>query len=251
MSRKNPVTVIYMLINRVNGKFYIGETFDLATRMSYYKSTPQRVKSGWKPNTKIYKAIDKYGFDAFDLKILADKESYPDIQDWEFRCELESQFIREYDALNPDIAYNSIVDDFHPEYKIMKRKKRGVKHTPYTKIIKSNPVFVYDSTDQSITIALGKLSAGKLIGIDKATASHCVIRGKMTKHYFLYAIDPNKRYQYAKKMLDNRYNEKKKIFKHNNITTEYIRGLKRVEKFIKKWDMKCSIDIDELLSNYQ
>lgn len=53
---------IYMLLNTINGKFYIGQTKNLAKRMNCHKSSTSC--------RKIKRAIDKYGFNNFTLNIL-------------------------------------------------------------------------------------------------------------------------------------------------------------------------------------
>jgi len=58
---------IYIFVNKVNKKFYIGKSNDLLTRIkSYTKSTLEANFS----NSKIFKAIDKYGFNNFAFSII-------------------------------------------------------------------------------------------------------------------------------------------------------------------------------------
>jgi predicted S18 family serine protease len=58
---------IYMFVNKVNKKFYIGKSNDLLTRVkSYTKNTLDANFS----NSKIFKAIDKYGFNNFAFSII-------------------------------------------------------------------------------------------------------------------------------------------------------------------------------------
>jgi group I intron endonuclease len=53
------------MINKINGKAYIGKTNDFHGRMIEHSGAAKRGKS-----TKIYNAIRKYGFDQFDNSIL-------------------------------------------------------------------------------------------------------------------------------------------------------------------------------------
>jgi len=58
---------IYIFVNKVNKKFYIGKSNDLLTRIkSYTKNTLDANFS----NSKIFKAMDKYGFNNFAFSII-------------------------------------------------------------------------------------------------------------------------------------------------------------------------------------
>jgi hypothetical protein len=58
---------IYIFVNKVNKKFYIGKSNDLLTRVkSYTKNTLDANFS----NSKIFKAINKYGFNNFAFSII-------------------------------------------------------------------------------------------------------------------------------------------------------------------------------------
>lgn len=238
MGRANPIPVVYMLINRINKKIYIGQTYNFAGRMSSYKSTINKDK---KYSTRpIDKAILEYGFDAFDIKILASKETYPDIEDDDYRCELESAFIREYDSMNPKIGYNSLIDDYH----IRHYDRIGVKHKPFTRLIKSTPILVYDIKDRSVMMYLGKRSFGSVIGKDKAIIARCAKNGKATSHYLIYNLDPNTRTSAAKFIID----KKRKYSNNRSIQATlitYIEGLEAVNKFCEKWELP-TININAL-----
>lgn len=238
MGRANPIPVVYMLINRVNKKIYIGETFNFAGRMSSYKSVMK--KHSKYINRPIDKAIVEYGFDAFDIKILASKETHPDIEDEIYRCQLESEFIRAYDSMNPDIGYNSLLDDIHVRH----YHRKSIKHKPFTKLIKSTPILVYDFDDNSVMMYLGKRSFGSIIGKDKAIIARCAKNGKSTSHYQIYDVDPKLRFKNAKNIID-----KKRKYLANGLVAKtlarYVDGLIAVNKFCEKWELP-TINIKEL-----
>ena len=231
MGRANPIAVVYMLINRVNGKIYIGQTFNFDGRMSHYRSTIQRGKKY--ATRPIDKAIMKYGFDAFDIRILASKETDPNIENDYYRSRLESEFIRSYDSMNPDIGYNSLLDDTH----VRGFKRKSVKHKPLTKILKSDPIIIYDIDDESVCMYLGKRSFAAAIGKDRSIIARCVKNGKATSHYQCYAIDPEIRFENAKRVIDRR----RANYNVNGVTREslkrYIKGLEAVNDFCKHWDL--------------
>ena len=239
MGRANPIAVIYMLINRVNGKIYIGQTYNYEGRMSHYKSTKQR---GEKYATRpIDEAIMKYGFDAFDIRILVSKETDPNIDDDYYRSDLESELIRVYDSMNPDIGYNSLLDDHH----VRGFKRKSVKHKPLTKILKSDPILVYDYKDGSVCMYLGKRSFAAAIGKDRSIIARCTKNGKATSHYQAYAVDPKVRTQNAKRVIERR----RKHYNANDVTRKslvrYIEGLEAVNKFCDYWELP-TINLKEL-----
>jgi len=68
---------IYGLRNRVNGKWYIGQSYDIIKRWeTAYKS----VKCKEQP--KIYNALKKYGYDSFDKVIIEECEDVDWILDY-------------------------------------------------------------------------------------------------------------------------------------------------------------------------
>ena len=85
---------IYKATNTVNGKVYIGFASNFKNRIAVHRSSSN------KEDSKFYRAIRKYGFDAFVWEII-----YQSL-DHEFCLNImEPFFIREYDSKNS--GYNS------------------------------------------------------------------------------------------------------------------------------------------------
>ena len=57
--------IIYKFTNKINGKIYIGQTVDEKRRLSEHKRCSKK-----KGNPSFHKAIEKYGWDNFEYKIL-------------------------------------------------------------------------------------------------------------------------------------------------------------------------------------
>ena len=114
---------VYLLLNKINGKIYIGRSVNLCKRIrgEYKYCSPTSYHSN---NRIITKAIRKYGWENFEVSILEfdDKNNLTD---------LEIYWINHYDATNPNIGYN-----------ILKfgNESTGYKHSELTKqkISKSN-----------------------------------------------------------------------------------------------------------------
>ncbi len=87
--------VIYMLLNKVNGKVYIGQSINFKKRMSAYRA----LNCNSQPY--IYNAIKKHSWDAFD-KIVLDT-CYTD----KFELTILEQFYMDkFNSLDPDCGYN-------------------------------------------------------------------------------------------------------------------------------------------------
>jgi len=58
------MSIIYKITNKINGKFYIGKTVtSLEKRMSSHKKDRRNI-------TPLTRAIDKYGWENFDVEVL-------------------------------------------------------------------------------------------------------------------------------------------------------------------------------------
>ncbi len=67
--------IVYRLVNRVNGKSYIGRTMDLSKRMYEHKAVVRKA-TGKILERPIVKAFLEFGMDAFDLEILYESEPF-------------------------------------------------------------------------------------------------------------------------------------------------------------------------------
>ena len=84
---------IYVHINKINGKRYIGQT---------KQSLDQRFRSGegYKGSPKFYGAIKKYGWDNFKHILLFDELTLEEAN------QKEEELIKQYDTTNDDKGYN-------------------------------------------------------------------------------------------------------------------------------------------------
>ena len=90
---------IYKFTNRINGKVYIGQTYNLQTRLNSHKSKALNTKN------KFYNAVRKYGWENFEFSILSTitantKEELSTLLD-----KLEIEYIRQYNSYKS--GYNS------------------------------------------------------------------------------------------------------------------------------------------------
>lgn len=61
----NKICCVYKLTNTVTGKFYIGSTYNLKSRMKYHRYSYDR-----NPNKELGADIAKYGWDSFEVEVL-------------------------------------------------------------------------------------------------------------------------------------------------------------------------------------
>ena len=88
---------VYIIINNINQKCYIGKSEDINTR--WYNHIYE-LNHGTHPNTHLQNAWNLYGEDSFTFKVLCECKTEDDIN------ALEIKYIKEYDSCNPDIGYN-------------------------------------------------------------------------------------------------------------------------------------------------
>lgn len=88
------VYIVYQHINKINGKSYIGITSQPTYR--------RWGKDGQKYNEcpHFWNAIQKYGWDNFDHRILYTGLTHDEA------CEMEKKIISEYNTTNPENGYN-------------------------------------------------------------------------------------------------------------------------------------------------
>ena len=95
--------VIYMYLNKINNKIYIGQTIHERRRYLSHKSFGNL---GTHPEIYIDKAIHKYGFSNFDYGVMADVYD-PDKKVVEQELnELEKMYIEFYNTTDKRFGYN-------------------------------------------------------------------------------------------------------------------------------------------------
>lgn len=88
------ISCVYVIINKLNNKFYIGSTKSFNRRFTKHKSELKHQKHC---SNKLQNAFDKYGIDNFKMVILEITENY---------AEKEAEYITKYEA---DIkGYNTV-----------------------------------------------------------------------------------------------------------------------------------------------
>lgn len=139
---------IYKIVNKINGKFYIGSTTRLNIRKHEHNSEMKLSKS----NSIINKAVRKYGKDNLQFEVI---ESFI-FQEWASK---------EYIAELLESREQYYVDLLNPPYNIRKKditKSIGVKASPEWKKHLSNIAKIPRSPE--VYIKRGQKRKGKFLG---------------------------------------------------------------------------------------
>lgn len=97
------ITGVYLIKNKINGTFYVGQSVSIASRWSGHKTT---LRNKTHTNVKLQNAFNKYGEDVFEFSILE-------------RCEKE-------DLLDLEIKYYDELLIHNKSYNLERPKKADI-----------------------------------------------------------------------------------------------------------------------------
>lgn len=121
---------IYMFRNKINNKKYIGQSVDLNGRLLYHLSCIRRRKT----NTHVlYKAINKYGFENFEVYVLATFPINRNIK--QYLNITEKIFIQFYNSYNN--GYNSTLGGDGGIFGYKRTEEQKLRQSNY---MKSHPI---------------------------------------------------------------------------------------------------------------
>lgn len=112
---------IYMLISPI-GKIYVGQTFNPYNRMNTYRKLGGSTKS----QRHLYQAIQKYGFEQFQIYIIKSQISSSQANTF------EQAFIRFFDSANRQKGYNLMLGGRNRKRHL--QPKKYIKMSPQDKI---------------------------------------------------------------------------------------------------------------------
>lgn len=152
---------IYIHINKINGKKYIGQT---------KQPLEQRFRNGegYKNSPKFYGAIKKYGWDNFKHIVLYDKLTLEDAN------RKEEELIKKYDTTNDDYGYNiAYGGDNHILSEESICKLKATKNQNKSNYDFYKEVFQYDKDGCFIEKFESKRDAERKTGINRRNISAC------------------------------------------------------------------------------
>ena len=156
---------IYKWENLINHKCYIGQSIDLNKRISHHFSN---IRSG-KCDNPLYRAIQKYGIDNFDLTVIETFKSSDNIKST--LDEKEKYYIQKYDSFGNN-GYNQTLggDGGILGYKFTEEQKRHVSINS-TKVAenKSKRVYMYNILTKYTYIWIDVKHAANYLNVDNST----------------------------------------------------------------------------------
>lgn len=188
---------VYKLTNIINGKIYIGLAKDFEKRKSGHRNC--------KKDTRISRAIRKYGWDNFLFEILEL------VEDLSLLEEKEEAYIKELNSTNREIGYNileknlckysenlpvevrekqklSAIKKYRDNPTLGKELTRGIREKFLPKI--SKKVKQIDKTNkETIRVWDSMQQASNELNIDRASISRCanktIIKDRLNRDYVL------------------------------------------------------------------
>lgn len=128
---------IYVIINNINGKQYIGKT--IQSVQERFKEHIYRSKYGTHNHLPLYAAFSKYGFDNFTVE--EKEETTIELLD-----ERESFWIQELNTISPN-GYNLTLGgegtSYHSRLEILKLFEQDLSFSAIVKLSKASPSTIY------------------------------------------------------------------------------------------------------------
>lgn len=148
---------VYMWINSINGKRYIGTTRDSMEKRAgkdgyHYAGSP-----------RFYAAIQAHGFDAFKCCILEDGLTKQEAAD------AEKRYIKMYGTMNPDVGYNlqeggfptDELDPAERAAKISRTLKEERSSDAYRQLMRERMKKVWDDPDRRAALMRKREATGR------------------------------------------------------------------------------------------
>lgn len=231
--RREKISGVYVIQNKLNDKIYIGSSHDIYARWASHKSGLKSKKHG---NIKLQRAWDKYGIDNFVFKIIKKMILYAETNKSASKkiIKMEQYFLdkllfaKEKNNKFKNLGYN-ICRTSRLFYGYKNEKMRG--HTYGMK-----PVYQYDLNGSFLKKWNGIVEASKYYNISISGISNCCRMRIKTSNGFVW--------RYKKDILNKNKKISKNVFKNlskkNKVLQYSIEG-----KFIKEWD--CAHTAQEFL----
>ena len=173
--------LIYIHVNKLNNKIYIGQTCQSAKERWQYGG-------GYRHNKHFYAAIKKYGWDNFEHKIIAENLTK------EQADELESQLIMKYESYKEMFGYNVKLgganNTIYATEEEAKLSRKKIQHTSYKRMI-ANKDYAQKMREKSLEVYYNNKTnkaymEARSLSNHKSRAKVHQIRLELKKYYTEY-----------------------------------------------------------------
>ena len=175
---------IYMFKNKINGKCYVGQAQSLKKRINHHYSNIKTQRY----NLPIYKAIDKYGIENFDLIIL---KEYPQDIKKKILCnkmdEDEKYYIEKYNSYSN--GYNCTLggDGGILGYKMTNEQKEKIRRNSKRSIVNRKMFYMYNVKEKYYITAISVSAASTITGLSRSNIGR-VANKTYTKNNIKYFL---------------------------------------------------------------
>lgn len=227
---------IYKIVNKTNGKVYIGKTTNLSIRSANYV----RVYCSGKPTRDIEIAMINEGIDNFYMTAIAEYDTEDN------GCKLEVEMMKKYDSV--ENGYNQSYISI-PNYS--SGNPNGKIHTSSMKMSKSKFIVAINNDTNEIVFSAGMKLFGDYIGKSKdLVKNRAKNQTKISKYFIIYMDDKDRKEQIDS--ICKRYSNYKHIKKELlDRLSEFLDCAKIVEDVVNKdvfinpgYKIKCLLQSD-------
>lgn len=188
---KNIKSGIYKITNIKNGKFYIGSSVDINSRMRGHRSA---LRNNSHSNKYLQNSWNKYGEDNFEFSVL----EYVDFKDRKDLFKVEQDWIYKTKCFDRDVGYNieKVVRDDHDRYgfKVSEETKEKLRNKIVSKETCQKmreaqfkkPIVQIDLNGNVIQFWSGAREAGKKLSLNQSCIYACLEKYRRTYKGFIW-----------------------------------------------------------------
>ena len=204
---------IYMFKNKINNKCYIGQAQSLKKRIAHHFSNIKTQRY----DLPLYRAINKYGIQNFDIIIL--KEYSSDIDHFNICTQMdqdEKYYIEKYNSYSN--GYNCTLggDGGILGYKMTYEQKEKIRRNSKISIVNRKMVYMYNVKEKYYITAISVTHASNITGISRSNIGRVAnkIYIKNNIKYFLCSFSKEELSEQIKNLTDE---DIKNIIEQNNL----------------------------------
>lgn len=232
---------IYLFINKINGKCYVGQAIDLRKRLQHHLNNLKHNRY----NTPLYKAFNKYGVDNFNLKIIKQLTKVKNEHKTKVLDRLEIYFIKYYNSYG-STGYNQTKggDGGILGYKMTSEQKEKIKQNSIKQAkARRYTVYCLNIHTNEIIKSSNLNEFSKILNIPYGTIKNAKCGNYVTNSKYFISNNKNIKLEYES------------ILKNENISIFNNSGVQNTNYLIEYYNYLISLNkivsINEIAKNLQ